>query len=228
MKYFFLITALLFSVPVLAQKMSYDDWKKKAESEINLQPEYGGVKKTKEQVDLDNEFIQTVIKQDTTRVKGSEHLVRLGFNYLYRGDLETAMKRFNQAWLLNPKNENAYWGYAAVYFGFNDRAEAKKQLDKGLLINPNSANILTDEATLEMSVYMETGNIAQLNKALALFTQSYKIDPRNQNTLFKLSTAYYYTKDCMNALKYYNECIKLGGQQISPDYGDALKKMCNK
>jgi len=95
-----------------AQQMSYDDWKKEAATEINLQPEYGNVKKTKEQLEDDRTFIETVLKQDTTRRKGSEHLVGLGFNYLARGDMETAMKRFNQAWLLDPKNENAYWGLA--------------------------------------------------------------------------------------------------------------------
>ena len=228
MKYIVFIVALFFYVPCLAQQTSYAEWKKKAETQINLRPEYGNVTKTKEQIGLDNEFIETVLKQDTTRIKGSEHLVKLGFTYLYRGDLETAMKRFNQAWLLNSQNENAYWGYATVYFRFDDRDEAKRQLDKGLSINPNSSNILTDEATISMSFYMDSGNKTELNKAIALFNQSYKIDPKNQNTLVKLSTAYYYSKDCVNALKYYNECMKLGGQQISPGYEDALKKMCNK
>jgi tetratricopeptide (TPR) repeat protein len=228
MKHIIFIITLFFYLPSFAQQISYADWNRKAETEINLRPEYGNVSKTKEAIALDNEFIETVLKQDTTRIKGSEHLIRIGFTYLYRSDPETAMKRFNQAWLLNPKNENAYWGYAAVYFSFNDMIEAKKQLDKGLSINPNSANILTDEATLCMSAYMGNGSKEELNKAITLFKQSYKIDPTNQSTLFKLSTVYYYTKDCVNALKYYDECMKLGGRQISPGYGDALKKMCNK
>ncbi|HVW94986.1 MAG TPA: tetratricopeptide repeat protein [Mucilaginibacter sp.] len=227
MKYTAFLVALLFGVKCVAQNVSYTDWEKKAQTDINLRPEYGNVKKTKEQIAIDDEFIKTELSIDTNRTKASEHLVNLGFTYLYRGDTETAMKRFNQAWLLNKKNENAYWGFAAVYFNFNDLIEAKKQLDKGLAINPNSSNILTDEATIHMSRYAVNRNKEELNTAITIFKKSYSIAPKNQNTLFKLSAAYYYSNDCVNALKYYNECMKLGGQQITPGYGEALKKMCN-
>lgn len=226
MKYLAFIVLLLIAVPVFAQQISYADWKKEAETQIDLQPEYGNVPKTKEQIEEDRQFIAIVLKQDSTNRKGSEHLIKLGFTYLYRGDLETAMRRFNQAWLLDPKNENAYWAYAAVYFTFNDIEEASKQLDKGLLLNPKSSNILTDKATIYMTGYMNTHNIADLNKAIDIFIQSYKIDSLNQNTLFKLSVAYFYKQDCSNAWKYYNECMKLGGEPISKEYTQALKDQC--
>ncbi|ASU34512.1 tetratricopeptide repeat protein [Mucilaginibacter xinganensis] len=226
MKYFAFIILLLITAPAFSQQISYPDWKKKAETQINLQPEYGNVSKSKEQLEEDRQFIETVLKQDTIRRKGSEHLVKLGFTYLYRGDLETAMKRFNQAWLLDPKNENAYWGYAAVYFSFNDLTEASRQLDKGLLLNPKSSNILTDKATIYLAGYMNSRSTADLVKAIEVFHQSYKIDPFNQNTLFKLSAAYFYSKDCTNAWKYYNECVKLGGQPITNEYTEALKAQC--
>lgn len=226
MKYILLYIALVISMPSLAQQMSYAEWQTKARSQVNLRPEYGNITKSQDEVDVDNKFIETVLKQDTTRKNGSEHLVKLGFTYLYRGDLETAMKRFNQAWLLDPKNENAYWGYAAVYFSFNDINEASKQLDKGLLLNPRSSNILTDKATIYMVSYMNDHEINNLDKAIEVFNQSYKIDPSNQNTLFKLSASYFYKKDCSNAWKYYNECMKRGGQPITQEYTEALKKQC--
>jgi tetratricopeptide (TPR) repeat protein len=226
MKYIAFIVVLLISIPAFSQQISYTDWKKEAETQINLQPEYGNIPKSKEQIEEDRQFIETVLKQDTTHRKGSEHLVKLGFTYLYRGDMETAMRRFNQAWLLDPKNENAYWGYAVVYFAFNDLKEASKQLDKGLLLNPQSSNILTDKATIYMTDYMNSHNVDNLNEAIEVFNQSYKIDPSNQNTLFKLSAAYFYKKDCSNAWKYYNECMKLGGQPVTKEYSEALKAQC--
>eukprot|EP01037_Dinobryon_pediforme_P000913 gene913-920_t len=105
-------------------QLTYADWRALAKTEINLQPEYGNAIKTK------------------------EHLVKLGFTYLSNGDVKTAMERFNQAWLLDPKNENAYWGYGAIYGYFNDYDTAIAEYDKGLLINPNSPVILTDKATV--------------------------------------------------------------------------------
>jgi len=228
MKYFLVIIATLLSMSSFAQQMSYKEWQEKASAEINLRPEYGNVKKDKAHIEEDQKFIQTVLKEDVTNRKGSEHLVQLGFTYLYRGDLETAMRRFNQAWLLDPKNENAYWGFAAIYFAFNDYDEALKQEDKGLVINPNSSNILTDKATLYTGLYMSKHDINYLNKAIYIFNKSYKIDPTNQNTLFKLSAAYFYKKDCSNAWKFYDECMKLGGKSISPGYADALRKQCSR
>jgi tetratricopeptide (TPR) repeat protein len=227
MRYIFILMLLLIGPSSFAQQMSYADWKEEAKTHINLLPEYGNVVKSQGQIDEDNKFIETVLSQDTTRRKGSEHLVRLGFTYLYRGDLETAMRRFNQAWLLDPKNENAYWGFGAIYFTFNDTEEALRQLEKGLLINPNSSNILTDKATIYTSFYRNDHNADHLNKAIEIFNRSYKIDPSNQNTLFKLSAAYYYKNDCANARKFYNECMKLGGNPIPDGYAEAIKKLCN-
>ncbi|WP_295666933.1 tetratricopeptide repeat protein [uncultured Mucilaginibacter sp.] len=209
-----------------AQPMNYDDWKNEAKTEINLQPEYGNVKKTKEQLADDRTFIETVLKQDTTPRKGSEHLVRLGFNYLAKGDMETAMKRFNQAWLLDPKNENAYWGFGAIYGTFNDYDMAIIQYDKGLAINPESSVILTDKATLYFMQFQHDQNVPKLNMAIDLLKKSYGIDSKSVNTTYKLSICYFLSKDCSNAWKYYNECKVLGGQPIAENYTNALKNMC--
>jgi tetratricopeptide (TPR) repeat protein len=219
---------LLLSTSSVAQQMSYGEWKEKAKTEINLVPEYGKVKKDKSDLESDQKFIDYELKELGSLKKASEEMIKLGFDYLYRGDLETSMKRFNQAWLLDSKNENAYWGFAAVYFMFKDYDEALKQLDKGLVLNPNSSNILTDKATIYAGYFVNKHDVNYLNKSIALFIQSYKIDPRNQNTLFKLSVAYFYKQDCVNALKYYNECMKLGGQPVPKGYADALKKQCGK
>jgi tetratricopeptide (TPR) repeat protein len=226
MKYIFILVVLSISLSSFGQQITYEQFKAEAKNEINLRPEFGNVTKTQEQINADKEFILTALKQDTTPRKCSEHLVRLGFDYLYRGDLKTAMHRFNQAWLLDPKNENVYWGFGSVYFAFNDYDETLKQFEKGLLINPSSSNIITDKATIYMSFYQSSHETNDIDKAIALFNQSYKIDPSNQNTLFKLSAAYYYKKDCSNAWKFYNECMKLGGRPIPNGYTEALKAQC--
>jgi len=228
MKYILtLITSLTF-LSSFGQQITYKEWQEQAKTEIRLLPEYGNVPKTKDQIQFDQEFIASELKQDGTHRKASESVVKRGFDYLYKGDLKTAMYRFNQAWLLDPTDENAFWGFAVIYFNFKDYKEALKQLEKGLLINPKSSNLLTDKASVYMAFYENDNTPANLNRAIEIFNQSYKIDPSNQNTLFKLSAAYYYKKDCSNAMRFYNECMKLGGQQISPGYGDALKKLCGK
>lgn len=44
----------------------------------------------------------------------SKHAAERGWQYYYRGDLSTAMKRFNQAWMLDRNNAQALWGFGVV------------------------------------------------------------------------------------------------------------------
>ena len=228
MRYIIAIAISLFVSTGFAQQITYKEFQDAASSEINLRPEYGNVIKDKGYIEEDKKFIDIVLKEDITHRKGSEHMVQLGFKYLYSGDLKTAMRRFNQAWLLDPKNENAYWGFGAVYGYFSDYKAAIIQYDKGLAINPNSSIILTDKATLHFVLFQHDGDHVKLDTAIELLKRSYAIDPKNTNTTFKLSICYFLNKDCTNAWKFYDECKEQGGQPITVEYTEALKKQCNK
>jgi Tfp pilus assembly protein PilF len=218
----------LLSLVCAGQQLDYKTWKEESRENIRLRPEYGNVPKSKDQKAADEEFIELSLKQDGTREKASQHMVDLGFKYLYSGDIRTAMYRFNQAWLLNPTNDNVYWGFGAVYFVFNDFESAVAQYKKGLSINPKSSNILTDVATIYLSRFTARGEKANLDSARNIFMRSYLISPKNQNTLFKLSATYFLDGDCARAVKYFDECEALGGKPITPQYRDALKQKCKR
>lgn len=229
MRYFISAFALmLISLTGFTQQISYEDWKKEAQDNIRLLPEYGHQTKTKGQIEADQELIEKELKENGTHRKASDELIRLGFTYLYQRDLKTAMYRFNQAYLLDPQNENIYWGYGAIYGAFNDYKLAMAQYDKGLNINPRSSVILTDKATLYFMEFQRNQNATKLNTAIELLTTSYRIDAANMNTTYKLSICYFLKKDCTNAWKFYNECMKWGGKPIEEGYTETLKKQCNK
>ena len=199
-----------------------------AQNNIRLLPKYGNVEKTAEQNVADQEFIKTALQSDGTKEKASAHLIQLGFSYLGKQDIKTAMYRFNQAWLLNPQNEDAFWGFGGVYFSFNDFENAIKQYDEGLLLNPKSSNIITDKATVYMTKFNQEQDPTDLTRAIGLFMASYEIDPKNQNALFKLSVCYFLKAECKNARKFYDECKLLGGKPLTKEYTDALDKSCKK
>lgn len=206
--------------------MSYEQWNDESKTNIRLLPEYGHVTKTDAQIRADKEFIEATIKQNGSKEKASAKMVDLGFQYYYRGDIKTAMYRFNQAWLLDPVNENAYWGFAAVYFHFNDYDKAIAMHDKGLALNPKNTNLLTDKATVYLARLNDKYDEATLKMALELFNRSYAIDPKNVNTTFKLSTVYFSLNDCGQAKRYYDECKENGGDPITEEYTKALKENC--
>lgn len=207
-------------------KITYEAWREEVKSDSRLSPKFGDAVKSKSQKEADQRLIADYIKQEGSRRKGSETLVKLGFDFLYEGNIRTAMYRFNQAWLLDPENENVFWGFAAVYFNFGDFENAMKQLDEGLVLNPESSNIITDQATIHLVHFQTKKDEKELSTALRLFTKSYIIDAKNQNTLFKLSVVYFLKGDCYNALKYYHECKALGGNPLTREYIQAIEKNC--
>ena len=222
------LAVLFFHLSAFSQQITYSQWKEEAKTNIRLLPKYGNAQKTKEQKKLDEELINTYIAQQGTPRKASDVLVKLGFDYLYRRDLKTAMYRFNQAWLLDPTNENVFWGFGGIYFTFGDYATANMQYNEGLAINPKSSNIITDIASIHMAIYENNKNEKELDKAIEIFKKAHTIDSENQNVLFKLSICYFYKNDCPKAWIFHDKCKKLGGKPLTADYTKALTAKCKR
>lgn len=77
----------------------------------------------------DAEFIAGVTKEFGTREKAAMRFVDQGFSFLSRRDAETAMKRFNQAWLLNQNYPEVYWGFAAILTSRGELCKAANMMD---------------------------------------------------------------------------------------------------
>jgi tetratricopeptide (TPR) repeat protein len=142
------------------------------------------------------------------------------------------MYRFNQAYLLDSTNPDIYWGYGAVYMGLGAYEQAQKQYLDGLKIAPNSSHLLTDYGTYFMGQFYgvqsvdEKTALANLDSAISYLTKSYKIDPKDQNTTFKLSVCYWLKGKCKEARRFYDECKALGGQPITEEYEADLNGRC--
>src|SRR5659263_21881 len=80
-----------------------------AQEPNNNLPRYGNVKKNQKYIDIDNKFIDEVVKQFGSRKEAAKNSVGYGWDYFQRGDITNAMKRFNQAWLLDSTLIDTYW-----------------------------------------------------------------------------------------------------------------------
>jgi tetratricopeptide (TPR) repeat protein len=231
-KTFTLILVLLASF-AHSQQVTLQEWNELAKTDIRLLPKYDNRQKTALELQSDENFINQTLSQPEykNRLDASNHLIELGFNYLYKGNLKTAMYRFNQAYLLDSTNSDIYLGYGAVYMSLRDFDNAKKQYNSGLEANPKNVHILTDLGTYYLGSYYEEREdenkaLKNIDTAIDYMMRSYQIDNTDQNTLFKLSVCYWIKNDCENAWKYYNECKSLGGRPITDEYTSALKKKC--
>ena len=87
-------------------------------AQINLQPKYGGQTKNPAQLAADAELLAAADKAfGNDRIKAANEVATRGWALLRGGKLDDAMRRFNQAWLLNPEDGSALWGMAVIEMG---------------------------------------------------------------------------------------------------------------
>lgn len=223
----FFISLTFFS---FSQEMSYDEWQTESKSNIRLLPEYGGAKKSKEQKNADKEFIGLMMKSFDTKKEASDNMIETGFKYYHQGDLKTAMYRFNQAYLLDAKNSDIYYGYGAVFLYFGDYHLARKQYDVGLKLDSKNDKILVDYATTYLMELYDSQDLEDksllINKSIETLHKAYTINPKNSNASFKLSISYLINNECNKAKEYLEIAQNLGNQNISDDYINDLNKEC--
>src|SRR5579871_2628650 len=103
---------------------------------INLKPMYGGVQKCKEQIEADSAFLHESDKENKDRKVACVHQLELAWKYFYENNLETSMKRFNQAWLLDSANADIYWGFGDLLGKQHKYGESLKFFDRSISLNP--------------------------------------------------------------------------------------------
>lgn len=232
----FILCTSYFSAFAQQSTKDADIWDIEAQSNIRLLPRYGMIEKTAEQQAIDQKFIETTLNSE--KFKGnkraaSDHMIQLGFQYLNRGDIKTAMYRFNQAYLLDNNNPEIFWGYAAVYMSLEKYEAAHLQYQAGLLMQPDNTHLLTDLGTYYVVMHIENNSkdpakaMASLDTAITIFNKSYTLDKNDPNTSFKLSAAYFAQGDCTNAVKFLEICDQSGGDPVTDDYRNALAEMCS-
>jgi len=224
-----------FSINLFAQNENFEKWQKLAENDINLQPEYGNAEKAENQIKVDNDFIDEILKHYDNKKDASKKMTELGFQYLFeRGDFPTAMKRFNQAYLLDSKNADIYYGYGTIYFNLGAMENARKQFDKGLSINPNHSKILTNYGTTYMGDFYNTNSPNSkkakeiLNNSIKYLKKSYSLDQKDSNTIYKLSIVNMYLGNCAKANKYLKTAVKMNNPNVTEEFKTELKQKCGK
>ena len=135
-----------------------------------LLPKYGDQPKSESQKSADASFLSTMdafYKGD--RVKAAEEVASRGWAILRgqsQGTPMDAMRRFNQAWLLNSKNGSAIWGMAAISANSNQMQQASNLFKEAEALLPDDIDLAVDSARFQGMLGLETQNKSMLNTAL--------------------------------------------------------------
>ena len=99
----------------------------------------------------DEAFIRDTTLRYGSRQAASNALATQGWAAIRAKQGDVAMQRFNQAWLLNPKNYSVFWGFGAVLSERGKLAEAIEQLE--------AARELVDDSTQRIALLCDLGTV---------------------------------------------------------------------
>jgi hypothetical protein len=152
-----------------------------ARTRIDEVPMYGGMDRSQvpELKAGDEKFIADVVAEFGSRERASGIWVDQGFTFYRQDNLMMAMRRFNQAWLLNPNNPDVYWGFASVLNDQQKYCEGARMMDKAFSAGWLQPSSLPDAAVLYVGCTVQDPSLspeakdAMLRRSEELFEKAY-------------------------------------------------------
>lgn len=97
----------------------------------------------------DKDLIKTAENKFGSKEKASYVWTKLAEDYFNEGNYHYAMRRYNQAWLLDPQNYKPYWGFGQIMM-------AREKYDQAIIYY-NKALELVDDKYQKSAVYKDIG-----------------------------------------------------------------------
>lgn len=183
---------------------------------INLLPMYGEVKKCAEQIKSDNEFLANCDKQFKNRKEAAEKHIEMAWGYFYRNDSDNAMKRFNQAWLLDKDNAAIYWGFGNLMGMKHELGQSISLFEKSIKLNPSNPKVYESMSTSYGQLFFETKRVDYLDLTIKNLKSALKLDPNNAKNYGSLTSAYGYYMQKDSLRKYIKITDKLDPKMVDP------------
>jgi uncharacterized protein (TIGR02145 family) len=221
----------------------------------NLKPMYGEIPQSEAYKKIDEDFIGSAVALSGSREKASESFIKKSWAYLYHDSIDLAMRRFNQAWLLNPDNPDSYFGFAAITEIRRGIPEAERYFKMGLDKDTGKkrAEICykrVADCTEQLQYYngtidayerivaMDAGNIfafkklgyfytqtGNQNKALNSYNKAIELDPKDSLTYVNRGCLYQTQKKDSLAIADFSYAISLDPKYIRAYVNRGLTKM---
>ncbi len=144
------------------------------------------------------------------------------------------MKRFNQAWLLNTNNADAYQGFGAIV-GRRAKTEADIRQSITLLETasekaPENGRIMIDLAVSHttlgafLNFKKKTGAEDEFSKAQTILGEAMKTESTNPNLYYNCSVLEFWKKNYLNTKAKLDEAVRLG-YKPTPSYLEDMNRL---
>lgn len=167
---------------------------------------------------VNRKFVREAYKVGISLTASSNLAMDRGWEALADGDAPGAIRRFNQAWLLDRRNGATYWGFGVyLYKHKGDVPGALKMLTRARRLQPGDPNLLVDYGR----VLEESGNP---DAAKDVFLDAVSLNPDTDYAYVGLVRSYAKLNDVDNALLFALEG-KDRGDPISDKLISALESL---
>lgn len=185
---------------------------------INQLPMYGERKKSEVMKKADAEFLASFEKKGLIREEGAQKVIKVGWSYWAKQDISTAMMRFNQGWLLDPENGNAYHGFALVT---SVRGGSSAEVERLFLLAVSKAKV-DPEAYVDYGRFLWTQK--KLDKSMVQLKKSLQLSSTTRNARSNISFVHYLKGDFGSACNWAKDARK-NGDELENGF---LEEMCSR
>jgi tetratricopeptide (TPR) repeat protein len=197
----------------------------------DLIPMYGGMDRASDQAIKtgDEEFIAQVTEAFGTRQNAAEIFVDTGFRHYYESNLSAAMRRFNQAWLIDPENPEVYWGFASIQYDIGANCSAMKMTEHALMLGYMNPEFLADAGMMHglcplgVDGFSNKQRDTYFDKSEALFEKAVSLASTNPYIYDKWGQTLYWRGDYEGAWDRVFLVRETGGEP-HPQFLEALKE----
>lgn len=169
---------------------------------INLLPKYGQAPKNEAQKAADAKFLASMDDLfKGNRKQAAEAATGRGWQLLRQGNNADAMKRFNQAWLLDQTNGHAIWGMAAIQGSAGKLDESLKLFKEAEALVGPDIDFAVDHAKSIGMAGAERKDAALLNDAFARFARAHERAPQHTLNLQNWAITLFYVGNYAEAWK---------------------------
>lgn len=197
---------------------------------LNEIPMYGGNKITEHQKKANEKFIKEIEKLNVSKNDAAKHSIQRGWEAYRKGDFSTSIKRFNQAWLLDPKNPDIYWGFGNYLGAIQNFEESIKMFYKCLELDTNNISIMADLAkSYNMNGFKKSyeGNKDELEinlkKAIEIIEKAVLIEKEFGILYHHWAVSLFYLGRSKESLEKIEIAIKLG-EKVPKKFIKMIKK----
>ncbi|WP_197076806.1 tetratricopeptide repeat protein [Hymenobacter terrenus] len=199
----FLLLGLLLAAPAQAQRKGRTNTVANPDGSLaatagtparpaRLQPLFGGLTPAQATQVIGEAQLKAIVASFASAAEASSFFATKGFDYLRENKPDTAVYRFNLAWLLNPQNAEAYRGLGVVASAQPTADASISLLAKGLTLAPSNVQLMSDLGASHLIRYGQTKKKKDLTTGLELLQRATTLDPANAVAWQQLARGLYY------------------------------------